>query len=418
MSTSFEAAHDVLRADFGYRTFRPGQAAIVSAMTAGRDVLAVLPTGAGKSVCYQVPALLSAGPTIVVSPLIALMEDQVAGLRRRRLPAACLTSASSAASRRAAMAGLTAGGPFLLYVAPERLGLAAFSDRLARARPSRIVVDEAHCISEWGHDFRPDYRAIGDFAALVGRPPVAAFTATATPATRRDISAQLGLRKPVRIVRPVDRPNLRWDVARERSVARALPIVARAVRDRGDGAALVYVTTRSLATGLAAALRRAGQPAAAYHAGLSAERRIAVQTRFLEDPRGVVCATCAFGMGIDHAGVRLVAHLGMPGALEAYVQEAGRAGRDGDPARCLLVALPTDARLHHRRIHELSRAARRRARRRLVAMRRYVRERRCRRRSIARYFDEPAPPCRGCDLCDATGLARGPRQPDAGPTRP
>ena len=418
MSASLETPLDVLRRGFGYLTFRPGQKAIVTAMTAGRDVLAVLPTGAGKSVCYQVPALLSPGPTIVVSPLIALMEDQVAALRRRDLPAACLTSASSPASRREALTGLSAGGPFLLYVAPERLGLAAFGDRLARARPSRIVVDEAHCISEWGHDFRPDYRAIGDFAERVGRPPVAAFTATATPATRRDIATQLGLRSPVRIVRPVDRPNLRWDVERARSVPRALPIVARAVRDRGDGAALVYVATRSLATGVAAALRRAGQPAAAYHAGLSAERRIAVQTRFLEDPRGVVCATCAFGMGIDHAGVRLVAHLGMPGALEAYVQEAGRAGRDGDDARCLLVALPTDLRLHRRRIHELPKTARRRARRRLAAMRRYVRERRCRRRTIARYVDEPAPACRGCDLCGAIGLSEGLRQPDADPMRP
>jgi len=289
---------------------------------------------------------------------------------------------------------------------------------VARAHPTRLVVDEAHCISDWGHDFRPEYRAIGRFADDIGRPPIAAFTATATPDTRRDIAIQLGLRAPVRVLRAVDRPNLCWDVERARSIARALPLIERAVRDRGDGAALVYVPTRSLAAGLAAALRRGGQPAAAYHAGLSAARRAAVQVSFLQDPRGVACATCAFGMGIDHAGVRLVAHLGMPGALEAYVQEAGRAGRDGAPARCLLVALPTDRHLHRRRIRELPRAARSRARRRFLAMRAYARERRCRRHAIARYFGEPTPTCAGCDLCGRDIRSDAARQPDDAPTRP
>jgi ATP-dependent DNA helicase RecQ len=397
---AIEQAAAVLRERFGHPAFRPGQAPIVAAMAAGRDVLAVLPTGAGKSVCYQVPALLSPRPTLVVSPLIALMEDQVAALETKGIPAAAFSSATAPADRRRAERRLEASGPFLLYAAPERLVVDSFRETAARARLARIVVDEAHCISEWGHDFRPSYREIGQFARAVGRPPVAAFTATATPATRSDIALQLGLRRPVRFVAAVDRPNLRWEVKRTATTQRAVPRLAGAVRHRGLGAALVYVPTRALAGGLAAALRRQGQPAIAYHAGLSAERRTAAQAAFLANPRGVVCATCAFGMGIDHPRVRLVAHLGMPGALEAYVQEAGRAGRDGAPSRCLLVHLPSDLRLHRGRIRELPGRARRGARLRLAAMRAYVGERRCRRRAIAAYFGEPAPDCAGCDLCD------------------
>lgn len=395
-----DQAAAVLRERFGHPGFRAGQAPIVAAMAAGRDVLAVLPTGAGKSVCYQVPALMASRPTLVVSPLIALMEDQVAALHAKEIPATAFTSATTPAERKQAERRLVQPGPLLLYAAPERLVLDSFRATAKRARLARIVVDEAHCISEWGHDFRPSYRAIGQFARAVGRPPLAAFTATATPTTRADIARQLELRRPARFVVAVDRPNLRWEVERAVSAARALPRLGEAVRRRGAGAALVYVPTRALAAGLAAALRRQGQPAVAYHAGLSAERRTAAQAAFLADPRGVVCATCAFGMGIDHPHVRLVAHLGMPGALEAYVQEAGRAGRDGAPSLCLLVHLPSDIRLHRGRIRELPGRARRAARRRLAGMRAYVSERRCRRRAVAAYFDEPAPTCGGCDLCD------------------
>lgn len=397
---SVDRAAAVLRERFGHPGFRPGQAPIVAAMTAGRDVLAVLPTGAGKSVCYQVPALMASRPTLVVSPLIALMEDQVAALDAKGIPAAAFTSATTPAERTRAERRLVRPGPFLLYAAPERLVLDTFRATAKRARLARIVVDEAHCISEWGHDFRPSYRAIGQFARAVGRPPMAAFTATATPTTRADIAHQLGLRGPARFIAAADRPNLRWEVERATGTAKALPRLGEAVRRRGPGAALVYVPTRALAAGLAAALRRQGQPAVAYHAGLSAERRTAAQAAFLADPRGVVCATCAFGMGIDHPHVRLVAHLGMPGALEAYVQEAGRAGRDGAPSRCLLIHLPSDIRLHRGRIRELPGRARGAARRRLAGMRAYVAERRCRRRAVAAYFEEPAPACGGCDLCD------------------
>lgn len=416
-----DPATTVLRTKFGHPDFRQGQRPVVEAMLAGRDVLAVLPTGAGKSICYQVPAVLSRRPVIVVSPLIALMQDQVAGLRRRGIDAAALTSAATEAERRRILARLVAGGPFLLYVAPERLVSKPFVAIARRARPGRIVVDEAHCISEWGHDFRPDYRRIGRFAAALGRPPMAAFTATATPATRDDVARQLQLRRPAILSAPVDRPNLHWAVRRARSASSAVTVVSAALTAREGGAGLVYVRTRALATGCAAALRRSGISAVAYHAGLDVGRRARAQDTWLDAERGVICATSAFGMGIDHPNVRLVAHLGMPGALEAYVQEAGRAGRNGEPSRCLLLTLPGGARLHRARLRELNRTGRLAGHRRLTAMRAYVVERRCRRLAIAAYFGEEAPPCAGCDLC--ARRARGPdrreaRQPPLGRTRP
>lgn len=402
-------AIQILQNTFGHAAFRDDQADIITAVASGRDVIAILPTGAGKSICYQVPALLAPGSTLVVSPLIALMHDQVSALQRKGVAAVALTSASSSTDRRAAAARLAAHEPSLVYVAPERLAAASFRQLASQARLSRIVVDEAHCISEWGHDFRPDYRTIGAFAAAVGRPPIAAFTATATPATRVDIAVRLGLRHPLEFIRSVDRPNLHWAVVRSRGPGPAYHQLEKAVRYRGDGAALVYVPTRARAVAVAAALRRGGQPAEAYHAGLSAERRRRVQNQFVASEHGVVVATCAFGMGIDHPSVRLVAHFGMPGALEAYIQEAGRAGRDGLSARCLLLVMRADGELHQSRIRRLDRLARRRAWRRLRAMFAYVGERKCRRRPIAVYFGERAPVCHGCDLCDRrSGIPVGP----------
>jgi ATP-dependent DNA helicase RecQ len=397
---------EALRRLYGYGEFRRLQRPVVQAMLAGRDVLAVLPTGAGKSLCFQLPALIGDGLTLVTSPLISLMQDQVAALRRRGHPAAAITSASSASARRRSLTALSEGRLRLLYVSPEMLWSSRFRVAWGGRTPARLVVDEAHCISEWGHDFRPSYRRIGDFARLAGRPPIAAFTATATPRTRGDIERSLGLSDPFRVVAPVDRRNIRWEVRRAGSRGQALDLTGAAVRgalrSSPGGAAIVYVPTRAFAALAARSLCRLGVRAAYYHAGLDGSARQAVQERFLAGDLRVVCATNAFGMGIDHPHVRLVCHCGMPGALEAYVQEAGRGGRDGGPAHALLIRTPRDRRLQLSLIRDgpgLRRTARDRSRARLSAMMGYVATRRCRRAYIARYFGERPRQCAGCDRC-------------------
>ncbi|MFQ5691086.1 MAG: RecQ family ATP-dependent DNA helicase [Gemmatimonadota bacterium] len=343
-AASLAAATEKLRRHYGFRAFRPAQEAVVRAVLAGRDVLAVLPTGGGKSACFQVPALLRPGLTVVVSPLIALMEDQVEAARRRGIPAACLASTLSPSRRRRTEADLRAGCFKLLYVSPERLESPRFRRLVGSRAVSLLAVDEAHCISEWGHDFRPSYRRIDDFRRFCRSPPAVALTATATARTRADIEEALGLRDPVRVIRAVDRSNLRWSARRVPSLAEGALLALRRVRQE-PGAAIVYVPTRRRATRLAQAFRRRGSAAAAYHAGLAPERRTRVQEAFLGGEIRVVCATGAFGMGVDHGAVRIVCHLGLPGSLEACEQEAGRAGRDGRPARCLLLACPGDVRL-------------------------------------------------------------------------
>lgn len=408
--------HAALREYFGHDDFRPGQAAVVSAILSGRDVLAVRSTGSGKSLCFQLPAVMSAGTTIVVSPLIALMRDQVEGLRRRGIDAAALTSAIGGSDRETLLQRLGTAPPGLVYVSPEGLATRAGLS-LSVLKPGRVVIDEAHCISDWGHDFRPEYRRILPWLESAGRPPVAAFTATATPGTRRDIEACLGLRRTVRFISSVNRPNLHWEVQVSGKPGSAVEAIASAAADalrEGEGAsALIYVLSRAAAGRLAHYLRCRGIRAVAYHAGMDPATRSRLQDEFARGIHRVLCATNAFGMGVDHPTIRLVVHLGMPAALEAYVQEAGRAGRDGLPARCLLLPSPGDERLHRARIrarrkkHPESlpgqRATDRQiaalARHRLLAMQSYVRTRGCRRSSIARYFGEPEPVCTGCDSC-------------------
>lgn len=344
-------AVEVLRRRWGHERFRPSQVAVLEAVRRGGDVLAVLPTGGGKSVCFQVPSLLEAGTTLVVSPLVALMQDQVQGALRRGLRAAAVTASTPAAERRAVARGVRGNGLDLLYVAPERLESRAFVDLWSACPPSRIAVDEAHCIAEWGHDFRPSYLRIGAFGERVGRPPVLALTATATPRTRAEIVGSLRLRRPALIVRPVDRPNLRFSVALAGSVDGGARYLLERVA-RVPGRAIVYVQTRRRAVRMAAALRRRGVGAAPYHAGLPDEARHAVQDAFLGGAVRVVCATNAFGMGVDCPDVRAVWHLGLPGSLEGYVQEAGRAGRDGAPSRCELVACRGDRTWQRERIRK------------------------------------------------------------------
>jgi ATP-dependent DNA helicase RecQ len=365
-----------------------------------------------------VPALVLPGLTIVVSPLISLMQDQVAALRRRSVAAAYLSSSQKPEVLRATWDVVTAGKAKLLYVAPERLE--QLPARLSHLEISLLAVDEAHCISEWGHDFRPAYRAIGALRRTLGDPPTVAVTGTATPATRDDMVRVLGLRRPVRVTGSFDRPNLRFEVRKSADERERFAAVhglllgsgiggmgGRGGQDRagGTGSAVVYVPTRNRADGVARALRWGGVNAAPYHAALPAGARRALLTRFLDGRIPVIVATNAFGMGIDKPDVRLVAHLGVPPRPEAYYQEAGRAGRDGKPALCPLFWCERDFALARalgqpgggRRGTE---SAETRARRHgLDTMHRYVTTRGCRRQVLLEYLGESGVRCAGCDRC-------------------
>ena len=336
MTPAIAAAEQVLRDVFHLESFRPGQAEVVDAQMKGRDVLAVAPTGSGKSLSYWVPAILGDGLTVVVSPLIALMKDQVDRLVAHGVRAVFINSTLDSNEQRARLEAASRGEYQLIYVAPERFSRPGFMGLLAALRVRRFIVDEAHCISTWGHDFRPDYRLIGAALDACDRPPIGAFTATATPDVRQDIASNLGLRDPLVVVTGFNRPNLRLEAVQARGGRDRLEQLQRRL-DPGDGRALVYTGTVKGAESTAAAISRWGFPAAPYHGRLPDAGRRRIQEGFASRDLRVVVATSAFGMGVDFPDVRQVIHLGYPGSVEAYYQEAGRGGRDGRPALCLLI---------------------------------------------------------------------------------
>jgi ATP-dependent DNA helicase RecQ len=414
----------VLRRHFGYPGFRPGQRELVDAALEGRDALGILPTGGGKSVCYQVPALIVDGLTIVVSPLVSLMADQVRRAEEAGLSAEALHSGRSPAEIERAERDLAGGRVRLLFLAPERFGSARFERLLPRLRPSLMTIDEAHCISMWGNDFRPSYGRLGAVRSRLGT-PVLALTATATPRVQREIVSSLGMRKPLRVVGSFDRPNLLWAVRGVRSTSERNREI-RALLLRFRGARLVYAATRGRVERVRNTLARRGIRAEAYHAGLSPEERTRVQEHFLSAESPVVVATNAFGMGIDRPDVRLVVHDQLPGSIEDYYQEAGRAGRDGDPALCAALYMRGDRRLHrafldrtHPPVTRRRRASsgqeepprdvrsrlrlRRAGKAKLQGVHRYALSSACRRRVMLEWFGETSdgPGCAGCDRCSS-----------------
>lgn len=403
--TAHQAALEALTRYFGYDSFRPGQQGIVEALLAGHDVLGVMPTGAGKSVCYQIPAALSPGATLVISPLISLMRDQVDALNDLGMPAAFINTTQTPDEQAMVFAQAAAGQIKLLYVAPERLETGRFRDFAARTPISLIAVDEAHCVSQWGQDFRSSYLGIGDFiAGLPQRPPVGAFTATATERVRRDIVGLLGLRNPAVTVTGFDRPNLYFDVVKLETKYKAA-WVARYVADHPDESGIVYCATRKTTEALADTLNQMGHPAVAYHGGMSPDAREVAQRDFITDKVPVVVATNAFGMGIDKSNVRYVIHHNLPESIEAYYQEAGRAGRDGEPSRCTLLWNESDIVTRRRLLDndyenerltpEEQEIVRQSKRRLLDGMVGYCRTTDCLHRYMTRYFGQELSPNAG-----------------------
>lgn len=334
-------ARDVLRERFGHADFRGRQAEAVAAVLAGRDVLLTMPTGSGKSLAYQLPALLLDGLTLVISPLIALMQDQVEALRARDIRAAFVNSSLDAPARRARLEAAARGDLALLYVTPERFRSADFQAVLPRLRVVRLAVDEAHCASQWGHDFRPDYSRLAEYRARLGAPPCLALTATATPAVADDIVRLLGLREPLVIRTGIERPELFLAATRVHLAEEKLELLTERV-SAIDGPGIVYSTLIRDLEALHDELRRRGIGSLVYHGKLSAEERRAMQARFMEGRREVVLATNAFGMGVDKADIRFVLHAQVPRTLEAWTQEVGRAGRDGRPSWCELLFFEED----------------------------------------------------------------------------
>ena len=399
---------DILHSIFGFSGFRGRQAEVVDRIMLGENTLAVMPTGAGKSLCYQVPAVARNGTCVVVSPLIALMHDQMRAADAVGIKAATLTSVDE--NQAETMQRFRAGDLDLLYVAPERATNPVFQDMLSATDLSLFAIDEAHCVSEWGHDFRPDYRLLRPMLDRFEHVPRLALTATADKATREDILLQLGIPQDGLVLAGFDRPNIRYGISAKTSMTRQL---SDFVRDT-PGAGIVYCTSRAATEKLAEKLGETGRPTRAYHAGLPPRERARAQAEFVASEDMVMCATIAFGMGIDKPDVRFVAHAGLPKSLEAYYQETGRAGRDGDPALAQMFWGASDFATARQRLAEVEEARRESERARLNALAALVETPGCRRAVLLRHFGESPPPsCGNCDNCidppdtrEVTELAR------------
>ena len=388
----------LLKQHFGYDEFRPGQEAVIGHALAGRDSLVVMPTGGGKSLCYQLPALARGGLTLVVSPLIALMKDQVDGLRANGIPAEFLNSSLDNTTAADVERRTQAGRVSLLYVAPERVSMPGFQRLLGTLDLRLIAIDEAHCISEWGHDFRPDYRALSDLRTQFPQTPVMALTATATERVRQDIVEQLALYDGAQFVSGFDRANLTYRVQRRSGTWEAL---LGLLNERRGQSAIVYCFSRKETEELAARLTANGHPTVAYHAGLDPEIRRITQERFIDGDVPIVAATIAFGMGIDKPDIRLVVHYALPKSIEGYYQETGRAGRDGLPSDCVLFFSEGDRARQEYFIQGMTGDARAVSERQLQQMVDYGRLQTCRRKYLLAYFGEtiPGETCGNCDVC-------------------
>jgi len=402
---------DGLLAEHGYAEWRPGQREAVIAALEGRDSLIVMPTGGGKSLCYQLPGLATEELTIVVSPLIALMRDQWQRLTATGRPVTMISSGMSEEDAWCALDDVRSGVARIVYCSPERFASNAFLDALAQRRIDLIAVDEAHCVSEWGHDFRPDYLRLPRVVERLGRPTVMACTATATKPVAAEIASRFEMRDPLQVRSGFDRPNLSFDVVPLEgtgSKARRQALLEAGLADPANRPAIVYCGTRKDTEEVARTLREAGRPALAYHAGMEAEDRSSVQGRFMGGAADVIVATNAFGMGVDKADVRSVWHMAIPTSVEAYYQEAGRAGRDGLPARAVLLAMKMDlgrlVRFNEQRAGDPELAiAHERGWRAYHAIKAFIYSEKCRRRSLLDHFGDRAagaPLDRCCDVCD------------------